>query len=184
MAFPTVEVLTELVTPVVARHNMDLEGIRINKAGKKSLIAVSVDSDFRPDLDQLELVSNQLSEVFDAGEAAGELSFGAGYTLEVGTLGLDQPLASARRWRRNRHRLVALEVEGKKSVERIGALNDGETAVIVVKRRDKKLVVRSVQLAENTQAVVEIEFAKPAEDELALTALEFDQALDRGEENK
>lgn len=113
MAFPSIEVLTELITPIAAAHNMDLEHIRVNRAGKKTLVAISLDSDNRPDLDQLEVVSTAISELFDAQEASGALSFGPGYTLEVGTPGIDVPLTTARQWRRNRHRLVVLEVEGK-----------------------------------------------------------------------
>ncbi|AFM07620.1 ribosome maturation factor RimP [Corynebacterium pseudotuberculosis] len=184
MAFPSIEVLTELITPIAAAHNMDLEHIRVNRAGKKTLVAISLDSDNRPDLDQLEVVSTAISELFDAQEASGALSFGPGYTLEVGTPGIDVPLTTARQWRRNRHRLVVLEVEGKKSVERIGAVSDDETRVIVVKRQGRKISVRSIELGENTQAVVEIEFAKPAEAELEFTQLDFDAALALEEENK
>ena len=62
------------------------------------------------------------------------MSFGPGYTLEVSTPGLDMPLSAPRHWRRNRHRLVAVQLDGQGTPEiwRIGALADDETAVILV----------------------------------------------------
>ena len=51
MAFPTAEELTALITPVVATHHLDVEGLRVTKAGPKSTVAIKLDSDSRPDLD-------------------------------------------------------------------------------------------------------------------------------------
>ena len=176
MAFPTTEVLSELITPLAASHNFDLEGLKVTKAGPKSAVAIKVDSDKRPDLDQLEVLSQEIGELFDAAEQRGELNFGAGYTLEVSTPGVDTPLTQPRHWRRNRGRLVAIELDGKKKTFRIGALNDSETAVVLIARNKKLLEVTTLELAESPRAVVEIEFAKPAQDETALAESTFDEA--------
>ncbi|ANE04262.1 ribosome maturation factor RimP [Corynebacterium crudilactis] len=176
MAFPTTESLTELIEPLVASHKFDLEELKVNKAGPKSAVSIKVDSDSRPDLDHLEILSKEVGELFDAAEQRGDLNFGAGYTLEVSTPGVDNPLTKPRHWRRNRSRLVALDYDGTTRVARIGALNDAETAVVLIERNKKLLEVTVLELAESPRAVVEIEFAKPAQEELSLAESTFDEA--------
>lgn len=184
MAFPSVAQLTELITPAAARHGMDVETVRVSLAGKKSVVVIGLDSDTRPDLDKLEVVSQEISELLDAAEASGRYNFGAGYTLEVSTPGVDLPLSAPRHWHRNRHRLVKLTSEGKSTTWRIGALRADEGAVILVGREKKGPSVKSVEITDLPPAVVEIEFAKPPEQELELTGLNFEDALKRGEEDK
>ena len=75
MAFPTEEELITLITPLAASHRLDVEGLRVTKAGPKSSVAIKLDSDSRPDLDLLEVASNDIGELFDAAEARGELNF-------------------------------------------------------------------------------------------------------------
>lgn len=184
MAFPSVAQLTELITPAADRHGMDVETVRITRAGKKSVVAIGLDSDSRPSLDELEVVSQEISELLDAAETDGRHSFGAGYTLEVSTPGVDLPLTAPRHWRRNRHRLVKLTTAGKSTTWRIGALRDDEQQVILVGREKKQPSVKSQEITDLPPAVVEIEFAKVPEAELELTGLNFEDALERGEEDK
>lgn len=184
MAFPSVEQLTELITPVAERHRMDVETVRITRAGRKSVVAIGLDSDSRPDLDQLEVVSQEVSTVLDDAETHGRYNFGAGYTLEVSTPGVDLPLTAPRHWRRNRHRLVKLTTEGKSETWRIGALRADEGAVVLVGRDKKQPQVKILEFTETPAAVVELEFAKPPAQELDLTGLNFEDALERGEDDK
>ncbi len=177
MAFPSVEELTALITPLAASHQLDVEGVRVAKAGPKTSVAIKLDSDSRPDLDLLEVVSQEIGELFDAAEARGELNFGAGYLLEVSTPGVDTPLTAPRHWRRNRSRLVGIEQDGQTRIARIGALNDDGTAVILIERNKKLLEVTVLELANSPRAVVEIEFAKPAQDEVDLAGRTFDEAV-------
>ncbi|MDK8449700.1 ribosome maturation factor RimP [Corynebacterium mastitidis] len=195
MPFPSAEQIIELSRPVVEAHGYPLEGVRINRAGKKSLVAVLVDADS----DTLEAISNELSGVLDAAEEAGECSFGPGYTLEVSTPGVDTPLSAPRHWRRNRHRLVRVRgaegAEGTEGAEgsdgtaqeregRIGALSEDESEVILVRRQDKKLRVERLRLDQELTAVVQIEFAQPPSEQTALTELSFEDATRWQEENK
>lgn len=87
MAFPTSEILFPLVQPVADQYGMDIEYIKISRAGKKSVVAIAVDADNRPDSDVLEAITQEISELFDEQETAGVLNFGPGYTLEVSTPG-------------------------------------------------------------------------------------------------
>ncbi len=176
MAFPTPEELAVFIIPIAASHNLDVEGIRVNKAGPKSAVAIQLDSDTHPGLDLLGAVSQEIGELFDAAEERGELNFGAGYMLEVSTPGVDKPLTEPRHWRRNRTRLVTLDDGEKKRAARIGALNHDETAVVLIERNKKLLEVTVLELAKAPRAVVEIEFAKPAQNELVLAESTFDEA--------
>lgn len=184
MAFPSVDELTSLINPVTNSHKLDVEGINITRAGKKSVISIRLDADERPDLDLIEVVAGEISELLDSAETRGDLNLGAGYTLEVSTPGVDLPLTAARHWRRNRHRLVQLTEENGASVWRIGALSAAEDSVVLVRPVKKKLELRILELAESVPAVVEIEFAKTPEAETELTGLNFDQAVAWREDNK
>lgn len=165
MAFPTNDELEQLISPVVAAYAMDIENIRTVKAGKKSQVVIALDSDSHPTLDELEEVSNELSVLFDDTESRGEISFGAGYTLELTTPGVDMPLTEPRHFRRNRGRLVKVGDEAW----RIGPLDDAEEKVALVRATKKGEEIRVAPVSEIAGAVVEIEFNAPpaAEVELA-----------------
>lgn len=181
MAFPERAELEEIVGPVADRHGLDLEEIKTVKAGKKSQVTIALSADERPTLDELEVVSNEVSELFDAAEADGTLNFGAGYTLEVTTPGVDMPLSQPRHWRRNQGRLVAVTFadgrEGNGGLHRIGSLNDDETHVVLVSHNSKggkhTPVATVVALEEIANAVVEIEFNKPNDAEVELSNAPF-----------
>lgn len=176
MAFPEVEELAALIRPVTDANGLDIETLKTVKAGKKSQVVIAVAADVAPTLDQLEGVSNEISELFDAAEDRGELNFGAGYTLEVTTPGVDLPLTQPRHWRRNRGHLVRVSADSG-DLARIGALNQDESAVILVSPAPKKgaePTVRVADLSEVSGAVVEIEFNPAPEAEIALTEQDFD----------
>ncbi|WIM66836.1 ribosome maturation factor RimP [Corynebacterium breve] len=188
MAFPSSEELQTLITPVASQYNMDVERIKITKAGKKSVVAIALDSDSRPTLDELEEVSNEISALFDEHEERGELNFGAGYSLEVTTPGIDHPLTLPRHWRRNRGRLVTLtDDNGNKTQWRIGALSDDEQEVALISHEPKggkNLRVDSVRVSDSVRAVVEIEFSNPPATEAEIAEEPFEEAMKRREDNK
>lgn len=172
-----------MVEPVARTYGMDIEKIRTVKAGKKSQVVIALDSDEHPTLDDLEEVSKELSTLFDDAEERGEVSFGAGYTLELTTPGVDLPLTEARHFRRNRGRKV--KVGGEQW--RVGPLDAEETQVALVRATKKGEEVRVSPVSELSGAVVEIEFNAPpaAEMELADRAFEdLDAAATVRKENK
>lgn len=180
MAFPTNSELTDLIRPVVAPRGLDVEKVRAVPAGRKSTVQIAVDADDRPTLDDLEEVSNDISEAFDAAEQDGLVNFGAGYTLEVSTPGVDMPLQEPRHWRRNRNRLV--DIEGKKW--RIGAVSADDAKVILVDGSKKRLAVTEREISGGATAVVNIEFNNPPQAELDLTRLSYDEAIAWREDHK
>lgn len=172
MAFPESAELEKLIRPVTDAHGLDIEAVKTVKAGKKSQVVVAVAGDEAPTLDQLEEISNELSEIFDAAEDRGDVSFGAGYTLEVTTPGVDLPLTQPRHWRRNRGRLVTVS----EKTYRVGALNGAEDTVALVVPPEKKNGEPAVEIAPISSvsgAVVEIEFNAPPEKELELAEKSF-----------
>ncbi|MDN6430426.1 ribosome maturation factor RimP [Corynebacterium flavescens] len=175
MAFPNSEQLTQLLSPILGHRDLDLEDIKVTRAGKKSKVVVHIDGDTPPDSDVIEKVSQEISAFFDAQEEEGLLDFGAGYTLEVSTPGVGLPLQAARHWRRNRGRKVALNMAGKRQLVRIGALDPAEKRVALISSEGKNAVFSIERLENIDHAVVEIEFALPPEweKEAAQATFEF-----------
>ena len=183
MAFPTNETLERMVEPVARAYGMDIEKIRTVKAGKKSQVVIALDSDSHPTLDDLEEVSQELSQLFDDAEQRGEVNFGAGYTLELTTPGVDLPLTQPRHFRRNHGRKVKVGDEQW----RVGPLDDDEAHVALVRADKKGEEIRISPVSELSGAVVEIEFNAPpaAETELVDRAFEdLEAAATAGKEHK
>ncbi|MCZ9293365.1 ribosome maturation factor RimP [Corynebacterium meitnerae] len=175
MAFPKVEELTDLIRPVTDARGFDIENVKTVKAGKKSQVVVAVSGDEAPTLDQLEEVSNELSELFDDAEERGTVNFGAGYTLEVTTPGIDLPLTELRHWRRNRGRLVKVGGE----TFRVGPCDEAtEQVVLIVPVKKGEPGVRVVPISDVSGAVVEIEFNTPPQTEIELAEKSFGEVAE------
>ncbi len=183
MAFPSEQELRTIAEPLAASLGFDVEAVNVTRAGARSAVRLAVDGDVRPDLDQLEELSQAVSAEFDARETAGTLSFGPGYTLELTTPGLDTPLTAGRHFRRNIGRRVL--VRGEKL--RVAGVEE-ETVWFVrpaATRRDTPAVV-ALELAEAAGALVEVEFsdAPTAESELVGLDPEKYRALTAQEDDK
>ena len=101
-ALPDAERIAGLLEPAVTAMGMDLEDVRITSAGRRRRLRVVVDSDGGVSLDNIALVSRELSATLDRAAAMGE----APYTLEVSSPGVDRPLTEPKHWRRAIGRLV------------------------------------------------------------------------------
>jgi ribosome maturation factor RimP len=100
--------LERLLEPVVRAAGMDLESVRVSRAGRRRLLRVVVDADGGVSLDDIALVSREVSARLDATGAMGE----APYTLEVSSPGVDRPLTLPHHWRRAVGRLVRVPLAG------------------------------------------------------------------------
>jgi ribosome maturation factor RimP len=96
------ERVAQLLQPVVSAVGMDLEGVRITAAGRRRLLRIMVDADGGVGLDDIAVVSRELSAELDASTVMGDFP----YTLEVSSPGVDRPLTERRHWRRAIGRLV------------------------------------------------------------------------------
>lgn len=157
--------------PVAEAYGMDIESLGTVRSGKKSRVDIALDSDTRPTLDELEEVSNELSQLFDDAEQRGDLNFGPGYTLELSTPGVGMPLTKPRHFRRNRGRVIKVGEE----LWRVGPLDGEETQVALVRVRKKAQEIRVAQVSEIAGAVVEIEFNAPPTEELSLAETAFEE---------
>ena len=101
--------LERLLEPIVRAAGMDLESVRVGSAGRRRLLRVVVDADGGVSLDDIALVSREVSARLDATGAMGE----APYTLEVSSPGVDRPLTAPRHWRRAVGRLVRVPLAGR-----------------------------------------------------------------------
>jgi ribosome maturation factor RimP len=96
------ERIVGLLEPAVAAMGMDLEDVRITSAGRRRLLRIVVDADGGVSLDDIAVVSRELSATLDRAAAMGEAS----YTLEVSSPGVDRPLTEPKHWRRAVGRMV------------------------------------------------------------------------------
>jgi ribosome maturation factor RimP len=97
-----------VIEPVVTAAGYDLEEVSVSRAGRRHVVRVLVDSDRGISLDDVAVVSRDISAALDEAEEGGGEVLAGEYQLEVGSPGVDRPLTEPRHWRRNRGRLVAV----------------------------------------------------------------------------
>jgi len=145
-----VNTLTELLTPAVTQAGFVLEEVTVTPVGKRRLVAVVVDCEDRnPSLDEVTIVSKEVSVILDNYTQMGEMPF----TLEVTTPGIDRPLTQGRHWKKNVGRLVKITPKtGEKYIGRIASVNDN-AVTIEIKGKESE-----ISFAEISRAQIEVEF--------------------------
>jgi ribosome maturation factor RimP len=137
------ERISDLLEPAVTAMGMDLENVRITSAGRRRLLRVVVDSDGGVSLDDIALVSRELSATLDRASAMGE----APYTLEVSSPGVDRPLTEPKHWRRAVGRLVTVPLGSQPR-----SATDGEAGSLAITGRVTGTDSRGVRLDVNGQS--------------------------------
>ena len=142
--------LTELLTPAVTRAGFVLEEVTVTPVGKRRLVAVVVDCEDRnPSLDEVTVVSKEVSAILDSYTQMGEMPF----TLEVTTPGIDRPLTLGRHWKKNIGRLVKITPKtGEKYIGRIASVKDN---AVTIEMKGKE---SEISFAEISRAQIEVEF--------------------------
>ena len=142
--------LTELLTPAVTRAGFVLEEVTVTPVGKRRLVAVVVDCEDRnPSLDEVTVVSKEVSAILDNYTQMGEMPF----TLEVTTPGIDRPLTLGRHWKKNIGRLVKITPKtGEKYIGRIASVKEN---AVTVEMKGKE---SEISFAEISRAQIEVEF--------------------------
>lgn len=137
--------ITAAIEPIIRATGNYLEDLTIQSAGKRRMITVIVDGDTHLNLDQVTVITKEISEVIENLSALGDIPF----TLEVTSPGLDRPLTLPRHWRKNLGRLISITLQdGSKIKGRIGEAS--ESSVIVDEAK--------VNFADIKRAVLEVEF--------------------------
>ena len=142
----------ELIAPAVSKAGFYLEDVQIASPGKSRIITVIVDSDHGLNLDQVTLVSREVSALLDVASFLGDKPF----TLEVTSPGIDRPLTKPRHWHKNVGRLVKIVMnDGTTFSGRIKSSNE-ISAVVENKGED------TILFTEMKRAQIEVEFKKDA----------------------
>jgi ribosome maturation factor RimP len=143
-----------VIEPVVVAAGFDLEDVNLSRAGRRHVLRVLVDADGGISLDDVAVVSREISQALDAAEEnQGEVLAGE-YQLEVGSPGVDRPLTLPRHWRRNVGRLVTVTVAGRSLTGRVTAAE--QTGVVL----DVDGTSSEIPYAELGPGRVQIEFKR------------------------
>ncbi|MEN9305515.1 MAG: hypothetical protein RL733_495 [Actinomycetota bacterium] len=142
--------LTDLLTPVVTGTGFVLEEVTVTPVGKRRLVSVVIDREVsNPSLDEVTVVSKDISAILDTYSQMGEMPF----TLEVTTPGVDRPLTLPRHWKKNVGRLVKITPkEGEKYLGRITEVLENEVKLDL----GKGLI--NVNFGDVSRAQIEVEF--------------------------
>jgi ribosome maturation factor RimP len=146
---PPQQALLDVLEEPLAKSGLDLEGVEMASAGRRSLVRVLVDTEGGITLDDIASATHLVSDVLDRSDVLGE----APYTLEVTSPGIDRPLTLPRHWRRNAGRLVKVTLRnGDTFTGRVvDTADDGATL-------DVDGTKRRVGYPDVAKARVEIEF--------------------------
>ena len=153
MSDKNLAVVQQIVTPIAAALNLDVEDIEIRKTGNRQLVRIILDKDGGIAMDEVAAATRAISDALDE---VTELA--APFTLEVTSPGVDRPLTLPRHWRRNIGRLVRIELANSAPVEgRIIATTDAGVTLQI------KQAQREFALTQISRAIVQVEFNRPSE---------------------
>jgi len=153
----TAELIASALAPLLTQENIDLEAVEITPAGKRRVIRVIIDSDGGITLDQVAVVSKEVSAELDRLDEAGELG-SMPYVLEVSSPGVDRALTLARHWRRNIGRLVKCSLlDGSTVLGRIVAADEQGAQVEI------NGLLKSIAYQDLKKAHIEVEFNRTGE---------------------
>jgi ribosome maturation factor RimP len=145
-----------LFEPLIAEAGFDLEDVLVTPAGRRRQVRVIVDGDDGVSLDDVAVVSQEISAALDGSETMGS----GPYVLEVTSPGVDRPLTQPRHWRRASGRLVRATLAGGEEVTgRITAADD-ETVVLDTGDGERRL-----GYDELTRGLVQVEFNRRGADD-------------------
>lgn len=162
--------LVEVIEPVLAGHELELDKLEIIPAGKRTVLRITVDGDGPegrgPLIDDIADASRELSEALDASDATGA----GAYTLEVSSRGVNRPLTLPRHWRRNRDRLVKVTTtDGETFVARIVGSDDAGVDLVIEPDDPRpgkgKAVERRCEYTDISKARVQVEMKRQDEEE-------------------
>jgi ribosome maturation factor RimP len=164
------QLLRPVVVAVVERLGYDLEGLTVSAAGRRHVLKVVVDRDGGFGLDDVAILSRELSTVLEQDD---DLIPGS-YVLEVSSPGVDRPLTEPRHWRRNLNRLVNVTMVGGAQVAgRIRSTDD----VAAVLADDTTGDEQTIAYADVERALVQIEL-RPKRDLAGAGATDEPDGLD------
>ena len=153
-----VQSITDAITPVVESAGYFLEDVHVVSPGNRRVVTVVVDGTVNLNLDEVTVITKEISAILDVSEFLGETPF----TLEVSSPGVDRPLTLQRHWQKNMSRLVrTVMVNGEVVTGRVDAVHDESVCVVVEEKVSRKVELPFVEIK---RAQVEIEFNRKGDD--------------------
>lgn len=147
------------LTGPLAELGVDVEGVDVQRAGRRHVVRIVVDRDGGIDLDLVAAVSQRASALLDEAPLADVID--GPFVLEVTSPGVDRPLTEPRHWRRARGRLVRVElVDGTEATGRIVDVPSDEQVVLLTDAGET-----TVQRDAVRRAVVQVEFNRTEDEE-------------------
>lgn len=135
-----VEVVEELVTPIVNELNLELVDIEYKKEGKNWFLRVFIDKENGVDIEECEMVSERLSEQLDEVDP-----IPYNYFLEVSSPGAERPLKKAKDFEKAIGRNVLIKtyepIDGDKVFEGTLKTFDGSLLTIEIKVKTRRKLV-------------------------------------------
>ena len=160
--------VTSVIEPVLHAMDIDLETVKVSRAGRRRVLRVIVDADGGVSLDDIAEVSREISARLDAKNAMGD----APYTLEVSSPGVDRPLTQPRHWRRAIGRLVVVPLTDDNTDVQQDSPADPGTLTARVLDADQEGVTlevdgvkRTVRYGDLGPGRVQIEFGRLSDEE-------------------
>jgi len=139
-----IESITSEITPIIEGSGNYLEEVTLT-GGTPKILTVVVDSDSHLTLDQVTVITKEISSLLETLPELGETPF----TLEVTSPGIDRPLTRPRHWRKNLGRLVSITLSDGTAIKgRVGPCTDSTVDI------EGTLI----QLSDIKLALIEIEF--------------------------
>ncbi len=150
--------IEQALTPVVIDAGFFLEEVTLTTAGNRRLVTCIVDGEKSLNMDEVTLISREISNLLEDAPFMGETPF----TLEVTSPGVDRPLTLPRHWRKNVTRLVRItQTNGEVVTGRITSSDENAVTLAIEGKVSKEVVV---VFADVKKAIVEIEFNRKGDD--------------------
>lgn len=146
-------VVQEIVNPIAAALDLDVEDIEIRKTGKRQLVRIILDKAGGINMDEVAAATREISDALD-----NVTQLAAPFTLEVTSPGVDRPLTLPRHWQRNIGRLVRIELANASPV--VGRIIAATEAGVTLQVKQTQ---REFALPQITKAIVQVEFNRPSE---------------------
>jgi len=150
--------IADLVRPAVENAGYFLEDVFTSNPGNHRIVTCMVDSLKPLSMDEVTLISREISTILDDSPLLDEGAF----TLEVTSPGIERPLTLPRHWTKNLTRIVKITLLDDSEVS--GRLTEfDQTRAILIENIKGRLKSHEVVFADIKKAQVEIEFNRKDE---------------------
>ena len=150
--------IADLIRPVVENAGFFLEDVFTSNPGDHRIVTCMVDSLKPLNLDEVALISREISAILDESPLLIEGAF----TLEVTSPGIERPLTLPRHWTKNLTRIIKVTL--KDDTEVSGRLSEfDQTRAVLIENIKGRMKSHEVVFAEIKRAQVEIEFNRKDE---------------------